>query len=150
MWKYVVLSISVISGAIYFFDKIHPKIVYEEIGSVNNIIVYKKSRKLILFNNDKHIKTYTVSLGKVPLGKKEKERDQKTPEGTYYITELYNNEPMGTITLNSDGGFSNWQISNEILSSRETWILLLSVDNWKTMQAGKTGIKLLFLKHKQN
>ena len=59
--------------------------MYEEIGAVNNIVVYKKSKKLILFNNDMHIKTYTISLGSVPLGKKEKEADQKTPEGAYYI-----------------------------------------------------------------
>ncbi len=50
------------------------------------------------------------------------------PSGNYYVWELYNNEPMGTVTLNSNGGFSNWSISGEVLGERETWILSLSMN----------------------
>lgn len=49
------------------------------------IIVIKSKRKLILFNKNKHIKEYTISLGDQPIGKKLKEGDEKTPEGKYKI-----------------------------------------------------------------
>ena len=53
------------------------------------------------------------------------------PAGDYYVTELYNNMSMGTITVNADGGFSNWNTSNAgaVLGSRETWILSLTAEN---------------------
>lgn len=38
-----------------------------------------------LYENGKLLKSYHVSLGKNPLGHKEKEGDKKTPEGLYII-----------------------------------------------------------------
>ena len=36
---------------------------------------------------------------------------------------------MGTITIGSNGGFSNWQIAGQNLGSRATWMLKLSTQN---------------------
>lgn len=51
------------------------------------------------------------------------------PAGNYYVTDLYQNEAMGTVMINENGGFSDWQITGEVLNNRQTWILLLSLDN---------------------
>jgi hypothetical protein len=51
------------------------------------------------------------------------------PPGDYFITELLSNQAFGQITINTQGGFSNLQISGQNLGSRGTWILLLSAEN---------------------
>ena len=56
------------------------------IGSkADSIVVEKGQRTLTLLKNGAVLKTYHISLGKSPAGKKEKEGDQKTPEGIYHI-----------------------------------------------------------------
>lgn len=51
------------------------------------------------------------------------------PAGSYYVTDLYNNESMGSLVIDEKGGFPNWQASGTVLNNRETWILLLSLEN---------------------
>ena len=55
-------------------------------NSINTIIVYKSDRKLELRSNDRIIKTYRIALGKNPTGHKQRQGDNKTPEGTYKIS----------------------------------------------------------------
>ena len=45
----------------------------------------KHQRKLILFSDNEQLKTYRISIGKEPIGKKEFEGDRKTAEGIYFI-----------------------------------------------------------------
>ncbi len=54
-------------------------------GSVDKIVIEKKARRLMLILNGDVIKTYKIALGGNPVGPKEKEGDNKTPEGTYCI-----------------------------------------------------------------
>ena len=49
--------------------------------------------------------------------------------GVYYVTDLYNNQEMGTISLNGNGGFDEWESATTGLDPRTTRIMLLSVDN---------------------
>lgn len=51
------------------------------------------------------------------------------PAGEYFITELLGNQPLGTLTINANGGFSNFKILGQNLASRSTWVLRLSLDN---------------------
>ena len=81
-----IISILLISGIIiyqcfsyYTFCEIPNNI------HVDKIIVKKKERKLILVKDGVEIKKYDVSLGKNSIGKKDREGDGKTPEGTYVI-----------------------------------------------------------------
>lgn len=53
--------------------------------SPDQIIVGKSQRKMILLRKEKILKQYHVSLGTVPVGKKEKSGDGKTPEGSYFV-----------------------------------------------------------------
>ena len=65
----------------YFFPekKLPPHI------QINKLVVYKSKRQLLAYSNGELIKTYKISLGKAPLGHKEFEGDNKTPEGKYKI-----------------------------------------------------------------
>ncbi len=52
---------------------------------IDSIIVFKYNRQLSVFSKAKLIKTYTISLGKSPVGAKQFQGDNKTPEGIYFI-----------------------------------------------------------------
>jgi murein L,D-transpeptidase YafK len=54
-------------------------------GSVDKIVVYKSRRLLELWQENYLIRSFRISLGKCPKGAKEREGDQKTPEGHYFI-----------------------------------------------------------------
>ena len=51
----------------------------------DKVLIEKGKRRLTLFRNNKIIKTYTVSLGRNPEGKKIRQGDARTPEGKYTI-----------------------------------------------------------------
>lgn len=57
----------------------------ENIPSQSLIKVYKEKRILELYGDEKLIGRFKIALGRNPLGDKEKEGDNKTPEGSYYI-----------------------------------------------------------------
>ena len=54
-------------------------------GSVEKILIEKKQRRLMLISKGEVLKTYKVALGGNPNGPKERQGDNKTPEGTYLI-----------------------------------------------------------------
>ncbi len=54
-------------------------------GSVDRIVIEKNARRLMLISKGDVIKTYKIALGGDPVGAKEREGDNKTPEGVYVI-----------------------------------------------------------------
>lgn len=54
-------------------------------GPADKILIEKKERLLTLISKDKVLKTYKIALGGNPNGPKERQGDNKTPEGTYVI-----------------------------------------------------------------
>jgi tetratricopeptide (TPR) repeat protein len=54
-------------------------------GPADKILIEKKERRLTLLSKDKALKTYNIALGGNPNGPKERQGDNKTPEGTYII-----------------------------------------------------------------
>jgi tetratricopeptide (TPR) repeat protein len=54
-------------------------------GSVDWILIEKKARRLMLISKGEVLKTYKIALGGNPDGPKERQGDNKTPEGTYVI-----------------------------------------------------------------
>ncbi len=54
-------------------------------GSVDKIVIEKKARRLMLISKGEVLKTYKIALGGSPIGPKERQGDNKTPEGTYFI-----------------------------------------------------------------
>ncbi len=55
-------------------------------GPASRILIEKKERKLTLFSKDKILKSYRIALGGNPSGPKERQGDNKTPEGRYIIS----------------------------------------------------------------
>jgi tetratricopeptide (TPR) repeat protein len=55
------------------------------IGPVDRILIEKKARRLMLISKGEVLKTYKIALGGNPDGPKERQGDNKTPEGTYVI-----------------------------------------------------------------
>jgi tetratricopeptide (TPR) repeat protein len=51
----------------------------------DKILIEKKERRLTLISKGKALKTYRIALGVDPIGPKERQGDNKTPEGTYSI-----------------------------------------------------------------
>jgi len=54
-------------------------------GAVDKILIEKKDRRLSLLSMGEVIRTYKVALGGNPVGPKERQGDNKTPEGSYVI-----------------------------------------------------------------
>jgi murein L,D-transpeptidase YafK len=54
-------------------------------AKADRILILKSERKLTLYREDKPLKTYLVALGGSPIGDKQCQGDQRTPEGTYRI-----------------------------------------------------------------
>jgi len=53
--------------------------------TADRVLVEKAARRLTLFRKGASLKTYRVALGRAPVGSKEQEGDQRTPEGIYLI-----------------------------------------------------------------
>jgi tetratricopeptide (TPR) repeat protein len=54
-------------------------------GSVDRILIEKSVRRLMLISQGEVLKSYKIALGGNPIGPKERQGDNKTPEGTYII-----------------------------------------------------------------
>ena len=52
---------------------------------IDGLVVYKSERKLVAFSKGKIVKSYRIALGKSPIGAKQFQGDNKTPEGVYFI-----------------------------------------------------------------
>ena len=53
--------------------------------SAERLEIDKGARRLTVFAGGRAVKSYPVSLGRVPVGAKEEEGDGRTPEGSYVI-----------------------------------------------------------------
>lgn len=51
----------------------------------DRVLVEKEARRLTLLRSGTSLKTYRVALGRAPVGPKEQEGDQRTPEGIFSI-----------------------------------------------------------------
>ena len=51
----------------------------------DRVVIEKSARRLTLLKNGSALKTYSVALGRAPIGAKEYEGDQRTPEGVYSV-----------------------------------------------------------------
>jgi len=54
-------------------------------GPADKVLIEKKERRLTLMSKGEVLKIYKIALGGNPEGPKERQGDNKTPEGTYFI-----------------------------------------------------------------
>lgn len=81
--KYIVFII-ILSGLIYYF---YPSKKLECTKNIDRLLLDKSKRELSVWSTGELLKTYKVSLGRVPEGSKHFEGDYKTPEGIYTIND---------------------------------------------------------------
>jgi len=53
--------------------------------TADRIVILKSKRELQLWSKDTLLKKYRVSLGAVPVGRKQQQGNHRTPEGSYVI-----------------------------------------------------------------
>jgi murein L,D-transpeptidase YafK len=80
IWLTVFLTLAGLT-LYYFF----PENKLPDNVEIDNIVVYKSKRQMLVYANGQLLKTYQISLGRQPVGAKEFEGDKKTPEGVYSI-----------------------------------------------------------------
>ena len=66
-------------------EELEQKVFALQKGPVDKILIEKKKRRLTLISKGEVLKTYKIALGGDPIGPKERQGDNKTPEGTYII-----------------------------------------------------------------
>jgi len=82
-----VRSLIVFASVITIFLCFHflPITAFASVIKADKVVVIKSKRVILLMNNGEILRAYRVSLGKQPVGRKTRQGDQKTPEGTYVI-----------------------------------------------------------------
>jgi tetratricopeptide (TPR) repeat protein len=66
-------------------EALEQKVFLIQKGPADKILIEKKERRLTLISKGEVLKTYKIALGGNPNGPKERQGDNKTPEGTYVI-----------------------------------------------------------------
>jgi murein L,D-transpeptidase YafK len=96
------------------------------------IQVIKSQRQLIVYYQNKPVKSYPIVLGQNPVGDKQKQGDYKTPEGVFQVHDLYPHPEWSKfIWINYPTGVS-W---------RKYWRAKLAGDiNWQDGIGGEIGI----------
>ena len=78
------IFLTLVGLLIYYF---YPETKLPNGTQIDNIVVNKSKREMLVYSNGELQKTYKISLGGQPIGHKEFEGDKKTPEGIYSIND---------------------------------------------------------------
>ncbi|WP_206619091.1 L,D-transpeptidase family protein [Flavobacterium cerinum] len=81
IWMLLLLPVGL---AVYYF---YPGSKIPKGKTVDKLIVYKSKRSMEAWSGSERLKTYHIALGKNPIGHKQFEGDNKTPEGVYHIND---------------------------------------------------------------
>ncbi|EHQ28535.1 L,D-transpeptidase family protein [Mucilaginibacter paludis] len=79
----IALSLLLLTGLTGYYFMPEPKLPAHI--TIDKMIAIKSRRQLLVYAQGKLIKTYAISLGSCPAGKKQFEHDGKTPDGVYFI-----------------------------------------------------------------
>jgi tetratricopeptide (TPR) repeat protein len=66
-------------------EMLEQKVFLIQKGPADKILIEKNERRLTLISKGEVLKTYKIALGGNPIGPKERQGDNKTPEGIYII-----------------------------------------------------------------
>ncbi len=75
LFKYIFIPFFVISATAFASEPV----------LADKVLIEKKARRLTLYSKGQSIKAYKIALGRNPEGPKQREGDNKTPEGIYTI-----------------------------------------------------------------
>ena len=82
-WLWIAIGISIVSFAA--FITLTGPVIALFIGPVDRVLVDKSAKKLWLMRDGERLYEIDISLGKKPTGQKQREGDQRTPEGRYRL-----------------------------------------------------------------
>jgi murein L,D-transpeptidase YafK len=81
----VLLIAGAVVGLLIRYEKALPPLLARELPKADSVLVQKAGRRLSLIRNDRVYRSYRVSLGREPVGHKQREGDLRTPEGHYIL-----------------------------------------------------------------
>ncbi|MFD2287114.1 L,D-transpeptidase family protein [Pedobacter petrophilus] len=81
--KVILITVIILVVALIYNN--YPEQKLPENSKVDLLVVKKSENKLMAYADGQLLKTYQISLGDSPMGHKEFEGDEKTPEGVYTI-----------------------------------------------------------------
>src|ERR1700754_2917490 len=84
--KIAIAAIVIFCGVLFIYYFL-PETKLPHAATIDKLVVLKAKRKLLAYSQKKLVKTYSISLGFCPTGKKEFDGDGKTPEGSYFIND---------------------------------------------------------------
>ncbi len=79
------ISLPVLGAGAYLASARLPGVLAKELPQADAVLVSKKERKLYLLRDGAAYRDYSIALGGNPVGHKQQEGDQKTPEGDYVL-----------------------------------------------------------------
>ncbi|MHB8744550.1 MAG: L,D-transpeptidase family protein [Sulfuricaulis sp.] len=88
MQRYKITAAAIIAVSISnfcFIGDVYSRAITQAFPQVDHVVVRKAAHTLALMRNGRVIKTYKISLGREPVGPKEKAGDERTPEGDYIL-----------------------------------------------------------------
>ncbi|KKO03300.1 hypothetical protein LCGC14_0097130 [marine sediment metagenome] len=81
----ILLIVLALGVGVYFADSRLPALFAEELPQAEAVLVVKEERKLYLLRDGEPYREYGIALGGNPVGHKQEEGDQRTPEGDYVL-----------------------------------------------------------------
>ncbi len=55
------------------------------VPTIDRVVVHKADRELLLLSGERVVRRYPISLGREPVGPKQRQGDGRTPEGRYVL-----------------------------------------------------------------
>lgn len=84
--KKLLLLLFMAAGIYYGYLALSEQALPDNI-KIDRLVMHKSERRLEAYSKGELVKSYSVSLGKAPVGDKQYEGDNKTPEGRYTIND---------------------------------------------------------------
>jgi hypothetical protein len=85
MKRWLIISSIMFIAGIVIYANLPPSKPLDKSVSIDKLVVIKSERKLYAYSQGALIKSYHISLGRRPEGKKHFKGDYRTPEGIYTI-----------------------------------------------------------------
>lgn len=83
--SFVLLAAVAVIATLIHFEKDIPLLLAGKLPKADAMLVDKSERRLSLIRNSRVYRSYPVSLGREPVGHKQREGDLRTPEGHYVL-----------------------------------------------------------------
>jgi murein L,D-transpeptidase YafK len=83
-WILLILVVVLSGATVYYF---YPESKLPPGTKIDKLVLIKSERIMKAYSGDELVKTYSIALGRNPIGDKQSEGDKRTPEGVYTIND---------------------------------------------------------------